>query len=394
MERPPTPVLGQHEEEEQERKRIKEKKRKHKLKVLRKQLLRQQEEQEQQQLMLKQQRKKMKKLKKRLKKKKRKEKSSVSFVTHGPSIQVESSSDTDSDGNRQYSYDKVKSDEKEAIPSLLLLRKSLPRLREAEEVLARWADEGWYFRGIVREDCGDYSYIVEDATHQFEKIWREDIITDYDDANQILQPKDPVIALHPHYSFSYAPGIILEVYHNMWMKVRLYDGEEAKIPREEAFKLTSEKFEHDVNYIIECETRWVGQAVVARDDRYGTYHLASVKKRIGNGREYLLEWCDGSQSHQNSIHMFGVYTKHHRLAVGDHVLAMMDEQQHMYLPGWIAGIVGDKINIKFCEGSLKDVDDVLQCFWLNNDYYDNAVQFFRKCQDVETDDITVNKEEY
>ena len=50
--------------------------------------------------------------------------------------------------------------------------------------------------------------------------------------------------------------------------------------------------------------------------------------------------------------MFGVYTKHHRLAVGDHVLAMMDEQQHMYLPGWIAGIVGDKINIKFCEGSL------------------------------------------
>ena len=58
--------------------------------------------------MLKQQRKKMKKLKKRLKKKKRKEKSSASFVQHGPSIQVESSSDTDSDGgsNRQYSYDK------------------------------------------------------------------------------------------------------------------------------------------------------------------------------------------------------------------------------------------------------------------------------------------------
>jgi hypothetical protein len=91
-----------------------------------------------------------------------------------------------------------------------------------------------------------------------------------------FQPKDPVIALHPHYSFSYAPGIILEVYHNMWMKVRLYDGEEAKIPREEAFKLTSEKFEHDVNYIIECETRWVGQAVVARDDRYGTYHLGNT----------------------------------------------------------------------------------------------------------------------
>ncbi|CAC5414531.1 unnamed protein product [Mytilus coruscus] len=396
IERPVTPVLGQHEEEERERKRIKEKKRKRKLKVLRKQLLKQQEEQEQQQWALKQQRKKMKKMKKRLKKKKRQERTSERYVlAHGPVVAVESSSATDSDddySSRQGEKDKVY----EKMPGLLILRRSLPHLREGEEVLARWSDEGWYFRGIVREDCGDRSYIVEDATHQVEKIWREDIITDYDDANQILQPKDPIVALHPLYSFSYAPGVILEVYHNMWMKVRFYDGEEAKIPREEAFKLTSEKFEHDVNFIIECETRWVEQAVVARDDRYGTYHLASVKKRIGNGREYLLEWCDGSKAQQNSIHIFGVYTKHHRLAVGDHVLAMMDEQQHMYLPGWIAGIVGDKINIKFCEGSIKDVDDVLQCFWLSNDYYDNAVQFFTKCQEVqlESDEVTTNKEEY
>ena len=35
----------------------------------------------------------------------------------------------------------------ENIPGLLLLRKSLPRLRVGEEVLARWSDEGWYFRG-------------------------------------------------------------------------------------------------------------------------------------------------------------------------------------------------------------------------------------------------------
>lgn len=396
IERPVTPVLGQHEEEEQKRKQEKEKKRKQKLKELKRLLIKQQEEQEQQQLLLKQQRKKMKRLKKKLKKKKRQARSSERFVTDGPSIQVESSSqsDSDDDDSRHPSNDDETSNDQTKIPSLLLLRKSLPRLREGEEVLARWTDEGWYFRGIVKEDCGDYSYIVEDATHQFEKIWREDIITDYDDANQILQPKDTVVALHPHYSFSYAPGVILEVYHNMWMKVRLYDGEETKIPREEAFKLTTEKFEHDVNYIVECETRWVGQAVVARDDRYGTYHLASVKKRIGNGREYLLEWCDGSLSQQNSIHIFGVYTKHHRLAVGDHVLAMMDEQQHMYLPGWIAGIVGEKINIKFCEGSIKDVDDVLQCFWLSNDYYDNAVQFFSKCQDVEADDATTNNEEF
>ena len=87
------------------------------------------------------------------------------------------------------------------------------------------------------------------------------------------QPKDPVVALHPHYSFSYAPGIVLEVYQNLQMKIRFYDGEEDKLPREEIYKLTPEKFEQDVNYIIECETRWVDQAVVARDDRMGSYHL-------------------------------------------------------------------------------------------------------------------------
>lgn len=44
----------------------------------------------------------------------------------------------------------------------------------------------------------------------------------------------------------------------------------------------------------------------------------------------------------------------------------------------------------------KDVDDVLQCFWLSNDYYDNAVQFFTKCQEVqlESEDATTNKEEF
>lgn len=35
----------------------------------------------------------------------------------------------------------------EVTSGLLKLRKSLPYLREGEEVMARWSDEGWYFRG-------------------------------------------------------------------------------------------------------------------------------------------------------------------------------------------------------------------------------------------------------
>lgn len=91
-----------------------------------------------------------------------------------------------------------------------------------------------------------------------------------------------MVALHPDYSFSYAPGIVLKVYQNLEMKIRFYDGQvlEEKLPREEIYKLTQEKYEHDVNYIVQCETRWVGQAVVARDDRMGSYHLGNFILKI------------------------------------------------------------------------------------------------------------------
>ena len=77
-----------------------------------------------------------------------------------------------------------------------------------------------------------------------------------------------------------------------------------------------------------------------------------MKDRVGNGREYVLEWCDGSLTQQKSINIFGTFTKHHPLAVNDHILAMADDKNHLYLPGWVAGIVGSKINIKFCNGAM------------------------------------------
>lgn len=46
-----------------------------------------------------------------------------------------------------------------------------------------------YLTGVVKQDCNDFSYIIEDSTRMCERIWREDIITDYDDANQIIQVK-------------------------------------------------------------------------------------------------------------------------------------------------------------------------------------------------------------
>lgn len=368
-----SPDSESHRRESKERLRTKTQK----LKALQKQLHDQQLAHEKQQEELRKQTKKLKKLRKKLKKRNKNSTVPGPYSTKSQVVEVERSEIFDSDDSEPTKTGtseppiKVKS-------SLLELRKSLPVLREGEEVLARWSDEGWYFRGIVQQDCGDFSYIIEDSTRMCEKIWREDIITDYDDANQIIQPKDAVVALHPHYNFSYAPGKVLEVYQDLHMKIRFYDGEESTLPREEIYKLTTDKFEHDVNYIVECETRWVGQAVVGRNDDNGTYHFASVNARVGNGREYMLEWCDGTVMRQKSINIFGTFTKHHPLAIGDHVLAMVDTHQHVYLPGWVAGIISDKINIKFCNGVIQDIDDVLQCFWLSSRYYDYAVEYYRQ----------------
>ncbi len=41
--------------------------------------------------------------------------------------------------------------------------------------------------GIVHQNCGDCSYFVEDSVGDMERIWREDIITEADDADAVLQ---------------------------------------------------------------------------------------------------------------------------------------------------------------------------------------------------------------
>ena len=44
-----------------------------------------------------------------------------------------------------------------------------------------------FILGSVKQSCGDFSYLVEDSVGDMEQIWREDIITDNDDASNILQ---------------------------------------------------------------------------------------------------------------------------------------------------------------------------------------------------------------
>lgn len=69
-----------------------------------------------------------------------------------------------------------------------------------------------------------------------------------------------------------SPGTVLQKDLN-GLYVRHYDGIESVIPREETYLLTPEKFESDCRYILQCEESLVGQAVVARNEHDGMFHL-------------------------------------------------------------------------------------------------------------------------
>nr|XP_006818317.1 PREDICTED: von Willebrand factor A domain-containing protein 3B-like [Saccoglossus kowalevskii] len=270
--------------------------------------------------------------------------------------------------------------------------KSTPRasrkLKEGEEVLARWSDDGWYYRGTVASIVDENTYLISDSVGDLEQIQRNDIFTDGDDSDNIIKPNDPVIALHPSYSFSYSPGVVLNIYPDLWTHIRYYDGEEAKVPREEVYKTTADKFEDDVRFILQCEDSWVGQAVVARNDTDGKYYLGQVKERVGNGRQYIVEWADGSLQIQNSSCIFGAFTKRHRLALGDKVLAIINSQSLVYLPGVITSVNGNELVVKFCDGRSSSHVDPKQCFWLSQDYYDSAVSFYQHRQDYSSEGST------
>lgn len=246
-----------------------------------------------------------------------------------------------------------------------------------EEVLARWSDEGWYYRGTIKQDCGDGSYFVEDSVGDLEQIYRPDIITEADDAENEIGVHDPVIALHPSFPYAYAPGTVLRL-ENDGLYVRHYDGIESVIPREESYLITPEKFERDCQYILQCEESLVGQAVVARNEKDGMFHLGTVRERVGNGRQYIIEWADQSVQLQSSGYMFGAHTKRRPLTIGDRVLALCDPALYVYLPGWIAGSNGRRLVIKFCNGKSSSHVDPLQCFWLSRDYYDRMVENYQK----------------
>ncbi|XP_067841899.1 von Willebrand factor A domain-containing protein 3B-like [Heptranchias perlo] len=254
----------------------------------------------------------------------------------------------------------------------------LPKLIPGQNVLARWLHIGWYDTGAVVHDCGDHSYFIQNCAGDVERIWREDIFTCSEDAENVIKEDDPVIGLHPLHPLGYCPGIVLKILPDLKSKIRYYDGVEALVPREEMYLVCPQKFERDVAYILECEERWVGQPVVARNDETGTYQLAQVQERVGDGKHYLIHWTNGQRAFQSASFIFGRFSRQKVLTVGDCVLAVADSASLTYLPGLICGYNGIKLVVHFCSGKKLQNVEPQHCFWLSEDQFQLAMEIYHK----------------
>ncbi|WAR00111.1 VWA3B-like protein [Mya arenaria] len=246
---------------------------------------------------------------------------------------------------------------------------------EHEEVLARWTDDGWWYRGRVEGRGEDETYVVVDATGYSEQMARDDILSENQHKFEVVQPQDFVIAPHPKYVFSFAPGEVLQTYANQNVKVEFYDGNIADLPSDGVYRVSKAKYNQTVDYIKRKEKDLHGKSVVARDDSTGVYKLGVVDSRVGLGQQYYICWLDGDMSKQNGHHIFEVGQRQGRHNDWDFVLAPVDDRKKVFLPATVA--YSSPFTVEFCNGKSSSRVKRDQCFWLNQEYYRNAVEFYR-----------------
>ena len=169
---------------------------------------------------------------------------------------------------------------------------------------------------------------------------------------------------------NYAPGVVLKITNSANVLIRFYDGFESVVNKEDIYKIPLVKFEHDVDNITNLENRWIGQTVIARNPFTYVYelgllfatlivylhdclfvftNLGKIKERIGNGRQYAIEWSEKDKvSIQTANHIFGRYTHKPMIVVNDYILAAT--KNNIYLPGRVIGTKGDFFRVKFVDG--------------------------------------------
>ncbi|PVD34305.1 hypothetical protein C0Q70_05576 [Pomacea canaliculata] len=282
------------------------------------------------------QKKMRQKLKKRAKHLKRKERKMLSLLG-----QIVEKTKTEDEGRKTPTHESVIEDEQPIItPRLLRLRRSLPALNVAEEVLARFSDDGWYYHGGCLRG-----------------------------------------GQAPNYISSYAPGHALSVMDTQQAaEIEFFDGQKGLVPRAEIYRMPQDKYNHDVLHIQQRLRDMVGLSVVSRDDKTGQYVPAQIVGVENGGQYFSIRWSDGSHSRQLPLHIFSARTRRRQLITGDHVLAIAVPELVVFLPGQIIRMNQNTYSVRFCDGQISDDVNPVFCYWLSQNYFDEASYFWKISQ--------------
>ncbi|XP_052792052.1 uncharacterized protein LOC128226200 [Mya arenaria] len=294
-------------------------------------------------------------------------------------------------------------------------------LRKGQEVLARWSDDGWYYFGLIeskekkkeeskgkskgkgkgkgkdesKEEIKEESkekgkeesrgkrkeqnkdticWMVKDSTGHTEYIQRRNILTEEERKQQIIQKDDHVIAPHPDYYWSYAPGRVIQVFKKR-VNVVFFDDRHERIKIKDVYKISQEQYHDDVITIQECEEELKEADAVMLDKTTGKYIPVTV--RAPTGQQWFKIFDPNTRQRGNLIFPNDL------LPASDHLhwkytLAPVKGRKDIYMPARIRRTKPLYFIVQFCD-KQRPTDWVAksECFYLNKAYYDFAVKFYQ-----------------
>ncbi|XP_067663478.1 uncharacterized protein [Haliotis asinina] len=263
---------------------------------------------------------------------------------------------------------------------------------DGEEVLARWEDDRWYYKGRIVQRMDNGHYKVKDATGRDDIISWEDIVRiadHYDTVSSQKRASGRVLAPHPIYYWSYAPGRVMETLDQR-VTVRFYDNNQKNINRWDVYPARNpKKHDRDVEEIRHREKDWEGLEALVRDDS-GVYRLGIVEQQIGRQQKYSVRWDNGQCGEQMSIHIYGTYTPMIKFKNGSYVLALADPDRLHFLPGQVRDVHGDgdsqSLEVDFVNGRRSK--DILSkhSYWMNKMAFLEAKEMFLMHHQVLSDE--------
>jgi hypothetical protein len=143
----------------------------------------------------------------------------------------------------------------------------------------------------------------------------------------------------------FCPSVIRD-HHRSTTKVRFYDCYEVDLENNQyIIPINKNQFERYVKNRIEKEKSLRHCVTVGLNNETNTFMLGTIQDRVGNGHEYIIEWCNSRKNEQKDEHLFGAFKRHVQHNENDYVLAI-DDNDKLYKPARIKSISNDRRSLR------------------------------------------------